>query len=46
MEKVRRVMDEVFSDHGGIPKSHHSKMSKKASSTAATGILTGKPNIS
>jgi hypothetical protein len=48
INKVRRIVNEVFSDHGGVPRSQNGQgiVSKKASSIAATGFLTGKPQIS
>jgi hypothetical protein len=39
-------MNEVFTDHGGIPRSQQGKVSKKASSVAASYYLTGKTHMS
>ena len=45
--KVRRIVKEAISEHGaGRSSQQHGLVSKKASSAAATGTLTGKAHIS
>jgi hypothetical protein len=43
INKVRRIVDDALTDS---KSSSHVYVSKKASSIAATGLLTGKPHIS